>query len=137
MRNGLPLLLTTGVVLVLSRFVPARRLRFGDALAGAIITALFLLAISLVSGMIFDRTRSLSIIYGSLTVALVFLYSVYLSASALLLGAEIAAAWSHPSEGPHRRDALEQVRRVALGLFVHQDPPARPVARPRVPTDPP
>ena len=48
--------------------------------------------------MIYDHTRSLSIIYGSLTIALVFLYSVYLYASALLLGAEIAAAWSRPVE---------------------------------------
>ena len=49
-RNGVPLALTTGVVLLLYRFVPARRLKLGDALAGAIVTALLLLAISLVSG---------------------------------------------------------------------------------------
>lgn len=134
-RNGLPLLLTTAVVLLLYRFVPARRLHLGDALAGAIVTALLLLAISLVSGVIYDRTRSLSLIYGSLTVALVFLYSVYLYASALLLGAEIAAAWSRPSEATDE-PLSRQIRRVALGLFVHQDPPARPVERPRVPTDP-
>ncbi len=97
-------LVTPGIVLLLYRFVPARRLKLGDALAGAIVTALLLLAISLVSGMIFDRTQNLSIsvIYGSLTSALVFLYSVYLAASALLLGAEIAAAWSRPSEQTER-----------------------------------
>ena len=96
-------------------------------------TALLLFAISLVSGVIYERTRSLSVIYGSLTVALVFLYSVYLAASALLLGAEVAAAWSRPSDG-HGRDVARQIRRVALGLFVHQDPPATPgPTRPRVP----
>jgi membrane protein len=136
-RTGAPLLITTAVVLLLYRFVPARRLRVGDALAGAIITALLLLAISLVSGMIFERVKSLSIsvVYASLTSALVFLYSVYLAASALLLGAEVAAAWSHP--GPPTGETLsQQVRRVVLGLFVHQEPPAQPEARPRVPTDP-
>jgi membrane protein len=136
-RRGAPLLVTTAVVLLLYRFVPARRLRIGDALAGAIVTALLLLAISLISGMIFERVRSLSvsIVYASLTTTLVFLYSVYLAASALLLGAEVAAAWSHP--GPPTNDTLrQQIRRVALGLFVHQDPPARPEPRPRLPTDP-
>ena len=62
-----------------------------DALAGAIVTAVLLFAISLASGYIFNRTRSLGNIYGSLTLALVFLYSMYLYASALLLGAEVAS----------------------------------------------
>jgi membrane protein len=134
-RHGVPLLVTTGVVLLLYRFVPARRLRLGDALAGAIVTALLLLSISLVSGVIYDRTRSLSNIYGSLTFALIFLYSVYLYASALLLGAEIAAAWSRPSE-PTDEPLSRQIRRVALGLFVHQEPVVHLPERPRVPTDP-
>ena len=77
-RHGLPLLLSTVVVLLLYRFVPARRLRFADALAGAIFTALLLLAISLGSGWLYGRTSNLSVVYGSLTAALVFLYSVYL-----------------------------------------------------------
>ncbi len=136
-RRGAPLLVTTAVVLLLYRFVPARRLRIGDALAGAIVTALLLLAISLVSGMIFERVKglSVSVVYASLTSALVFLYSVYLAASALLLGAEVAAAWSHPGE-PTGDTLRQQIRRVALGLFVHQNPPTRPEPRPRVPTDP-
>jgi len=137
LRRGAPLLVTTAVVLLLYRFVPARRLRISDALAGAIVTALLLLAISLASGMIFERVKSLriSVVYASLTSALVFLYSVYLAASALLLGAEVAAAWSHPGE-PTGDTRSQQIRRVALGLFVHQEPPARPEPRPRVPTDP-
>jgi membrane protein len=134
-HQGVPLLVTTGVVLLLYRFVPARRLKLGDALAGAIVTALLLLSISLVSGVVYDRTRSLGNIYGSLTLALIFLYSVYLYASALLLGAEVAAAWSRPSEATDE-PLSRQIRRVALGLFVHQAPPVRPRERPRVPTDP-
>ena len=135
LTTGVPLVLTTCVVLLLYRFVPARRLKLGDALAGAIVTAFLLLLISLVSGVIYERTRSLSVVYGSLTVALIFLYSVYLYASALLLGAEVAAAWSRPSIGPSE-PLTRQIRRAALGLFVHQDLPAARPARPRVPTDP-
>lgn len=123
-RHGSPLLLSTLVVLLLYRFVPARRLRFGDALAGALFTAFLLLAISLASGWIVERTSRLSVVYGSLTVALVFLYSVYLYASALLLGAELAAAWSHP--GPPSDEPLRaKIRRLAVGLFVHREPPPR------------
>jgi membrane protein len=135
LRTGLPLLLTMAVVLLLYRFVPARRLRIQDAVAGASITALLLLAISAASGVIYDRTRNLGNIYGSLTLVLIFLYSVYLYATALLLGAEVAAAWSRPPEGPSE-PIKKQARRVVLGLFVHQEPPAQPTPRSRVPTDP-
>ncbi|MSO95894.1 MAG: YihY/virulence factor BrkB family protein [Thermoleophilia bacterium] len=136
-RTGVPLLVTTIVVLLLYRFVPARRLNTGDALAGAIVTALLLLAISLVSGMIYERVKGLSIsaVYASLTSALVFLYSVFLAASALLLGAEIAAAWSRPS-APTDESLVQQIRSVFFGLFVHQNTTARPRVERRVPTDP-
>ena len=130
-RYGLLLLISTVVVLLLYRFVPARHLRLGDALAGAIFSALALLAISLASGWIYDRTTSLSVVYGSLTGILVFLYSVYLYASALLLGAELAAAWSHPGP-PSDEPFSAKLRRLGLGLFVRRDrpPPRRERARP-------
>ena len=134
-RNGAPFLLTVVVVLLLYRFVPARSLRLGDAFAGAIFTAVVFFGISLVSSVIFERTRSLSFIYGSLTQVLVSVYSIYLYASALLLGAEVAAAWSRPSDDTGE-PLSQQIRRVALGLFVYQEPPGKPARRPRVPTDP-
>lgn len=121
-RHGVPLLLSTVVVLLLYRFVPARRLRFGDALAGALVTAILLLAISLASSWLLGRAAKLSVVYGSLTAALVFLYSVYLYASALLVGAELAAAWSHPAP-PTDETLRAKARRLVLGLFVHQEPP--------------
>jgi membrane protein len=121
----LPLAVTTVVVMLLYRFVPARRLRFGDAVAGGIVTGILLLAISAASAFVLQNVSELSVIYGSITVVLVFLYSVYLYASALLLGAEVAAAWSAPSVGPPE-PIRAQVRRAVLGLFVHQDPPNQP-----------
>jgi membrane protein len=107
------------VVLLLYRFVPARGLRIRDGLAGAIVTALLLLLISLAAGLIYERTTNLSVVYGSLTAALVFLYSMYLYSSALLLGAEVAAAWARPPTG-NGEPILTQVKRGMLGLFVKQ-----------------
>jgi membrane protein len=80
------------VVLLLYRFVPARGLRIRDGVVGAILTALLFLLIWLAAGLIHDETTRLSAVYGSLTAAVVFLYSMYLYSSALLLGAEVAAA---------------------------------------------
>ena len=121
----LPLVVTTVVVMLLYRFVPARRLRFGDAVAGGIVTGLLLLAISAASALVLQNVSDLSVIYGSITVVLVFLYTVYLYASAVLLGAEVAAAWSAPSAGPPEPIRV-QVKRAVFGLFVHQDPPTPP-----------
>jgi membrane protein len=123
-----PLVVTTVVVMLLYRFVPARRLRFGDAVAGGIVTGLLLLAISAASALVYQQVADLSVIYGSITVVLVFLYSVYLYASALLFGAELAAAWSAPSEGPSE-PLRAQVRRAVVGLVVRQEPPPPPRER--------
>jgi membrane protein len=109
--------LTVVVVLLLYRFVPARGLRVRDGLVGAIVTALLFRLIALASGYIYVKTTRLSIVYGSLTSALVFLYSMYLYASALLLGAETAAAWSRPP-GPGGEPLRTQLRRGVRGLFV-------------------
>ena len=126
LRAAIPLLVTTVIVMLLYRFVPSRRLRFGDAVAGGIVTGVLLLLISAASAFVFDRVAELSVIYGSITVVLVFLYSVYLYASALLFGAEIAAAWSAPPSEEPPEPLRDQVRRAVLGLFVHQEPPTRP-----------
>lgn len=120
-RQLLPLLVSTVVVMLLYRFVPARSLRFREAVAGGLVTAVLLLGIAFASGWILEKTTRLSFVYGSLTAALVFLYSVYLYASALLFGAEVASAWSAPP-GPPEPIGL-QVKRAVKGLFVHQPVP--------------
>ena len=108
---------TIVVVLLLYRFVPARGLRLREGLVGAIVTAILFRLIALLSGLIYVKTTRLSVVYGSLTSALVFLYSMYLYASALLLGAETAAAWSRPP-GPPGEPLRTQLKRGVLGLFV-------------------
>jgi membrane protein len=114
--------LVLGVVLLLYRFVPARGIRFRDGLAGALVTTVLLELISLASGFVYNKVSSLSVIYGSLTVGLVFLYSVYLYSSALLLGAEVAAAWSRPEPIGPGLPVWTQVKRAVLGLFVTEKP---------------
>jgi membrane protein len=107
------------VVMLLYRFVPSRGLRFRDALVGAIVTAVLLRLIALASGYIYDKTTRLSVVYGSLTAALVFLYSMYLYASALLVGAETAASWSMPP-GPPGPPLGTQIKDGVLGIFVRR-----------------
>ena len=126
LRLAVPLLITTVVVMLLYRFVPARRLRLGDTVAGGIVTGLLLLAISAASALVYEQVAELSVIYGSITVVLVFLYSVYLYASALLFGAEFAAAWAVPPSAGPSEPILSQLRRALVGLFVHRDPPGAP-----------
>jgi membrane protein len=112
----LALVASVAIVMLLYRFVPGRRLRLLDALAGAITTAILLLAISFASGRIYDNVTRLSVVYGSLTAALVFLYSVYLYASALLFGGQVAAAWSVRAD-PGGDPAIVQIKRAVRGLF--------------------
>jgi membrane protein len=125
-RAVVPILVTTVVVMLLYRFVPSRRLRFGDTVAGGIVTGVLLLAISAASAYVYDRVTELSVIYGSITVVLVFLYSVYLYASAVLFGAEVAAAWSAPPAAGPPEPVMTQLRRAVLGLFVRREPPSPP-----------
>ena len=115
---GFPFLLSLATVLLLYRFVPARRLRVSDALAGAVVTAVLLAGISVASDLVFAKATEWSLIYGSLAAVLVFLYSVYLSASALLVGAAVAAEWSQPHEPDEAGSFKGRIRREIRGLFV-------------------
>ena len=118
----LAFVLVVAVVLLLYRFVPTRGIHFRDGLAGALVTAVLLTLISLASGFVYDKAASLSVIYGSLTVGLVFLYSMYLYSSALLLGAEVAASWARPEPVEPGDPVLTQIKNGVLGLFVSQKP---------------
>jgi membrane protein len=115
-----PLLLWTGTVLLVYRVVPARRPRFADALAGAVVTALLLLVISLAAGFLYSHATRWSFVYGSLTSVFVFLYSVYLFASAVLFGAAVATEWSLPHP-PDPESVLAKARRRLRARFRRQE----------------
>jgi membrane protein len=112
----LQLLLWTGTALLLYRVVPAKRPRFADALAGAVVTALLLLAVSLAAGFLYSHATRWSFIYGSLTSVFVYLYTVYLFASAVLFGAAFATEWSRPHQ-PDPEALLAKARRRIRGFF--------------------
>jgi uncharacterized BrkB/YihY/UPF0761 family membrane protein len=116
--HGGALALSVVVVLLLYRFVPARGLSIRDGLAGAIVTGLLLQLIALASAWTYERATRLSVVYGSLTAALVFLYSIYLYSAALLLGAEVAAGWAQPPPTDAAPPIRTQVKDAVLGLFV-------------------
>jgi len=124
-QHAVALALFMLVALLLYRFVPARGIRSRHAVAGAVVTAVLLLGISLLSSWIYTKTTRLSLVYGSLTAALVFLYSVYLYACAVLFGAEVAAAWARP-QVESTEPFVAQVKRIALGLFVSRERPPAP-----------
>jgi membrane protein len=115
----LPVLLWTGTLLLVYRIVPAKRLPFRSTLAGALLTALMLLLISLVAGFIYSHATRWSFIYGSLTSVFVFLYSVYLFASAVLFGAAFAAEWSRPRP-PDPEPLMAKARRRIRALLHRQ-----------------
>ncbi len=133
---GLPGRLVTFAILVLVvfliyRFVPVEPVRAPDALAGAGITAVLSTLIGALSGLAYDRASSLSVIYGPLTAFLVFLYAIYLYSAALMLGAQVTAAWSIELPEGDGASLKEQIRRVIVGLFVSQPqapPPDSPPA---------
>ena len=125
----LPFLLWVATALLIYRFVPAAGLRMSDALAGAVVTALLILGISLAADLVYATTTDWSVIYGSLTTVLVFLYAVYLYASALLVGAAVAAEWSRPHERPHEPLRV-RARSTVRGLFVRQGSEASRSSKP-------
>jgi YihY family inner membrane protein len=116
--HGGVLVLSVVIVLLLYRFVPARGLSIRDGVAGAIITGLLLQLIALASAWTYERATRLSVVYGSLTAAVVFLYSIYLYSAALLLGAEVAAGWAAPPPTDAAPPIRTQVKEAILGLFV-------------------
>ena len=118
----------TVVVMLLYRFVPARRFAFRDALAGALVTGMLLLGLSLASSLVINQALEASAIYGSLATVFIFLYTVYLYACALLLGAEVARAWSEPPPPPDPTPLREKGKRAILGMFFreYRNPPTAP-----------
>lgn len=120
LRDGVQLVAIAVTVLLLYRFVPARKIRRTGALAGTILTALGVWGATKVLAVIFADFSRYNLIYGSLAGVMTFLFFVYVVAWILLLGAEFAYAWSQPA-GPPGPPVRTQVGRIVRGLFVHHD----------------
>ena len=92
LRDVVQLVLIFVMALLLYRFVPARRLRGRDLLAGAILTAVGIWGAAKVVSLLFDFSHY-NLIYGSLAGVMTFLFFVYGAALIVLLGSEFAYAW--------------------------------------------
>jgi membrane protein len=122
LRDGTQLVAIAVTVLLLYRFVPARKIRRTGTLAGTTLTALGIWGATKVLAVVFSDFSRYNLIYGSLAGVMTFLFFVYVIAWILLLGAEFAYAWSQPP-GPPGPPLRTQVWRVVRGLFVHTDEP--------------
>jgi membrane protein len=120
LRDGIQLIAIAVTVLLLYRFVPARRLRRRGALAGAILTAVGIWGTTRVLEVIFRDFSNYNVIYGSLAGLMTFLFFVYVIAWILLLGAEFAYAWSQPA-GPPGPPIRKQLLGALRALFVHHE----------------
>jgi membrane protein len=127
LRDGIQLVAIAVTVLLLYRFVPARRLRRRGAIAGAILTAVGIWGTTKVLALIFQDFSRYNAIYGSLAGVMTFLFFVYVVAWILLLGAEFAYAWSQPP-GPPGPPIRARVIGVVRGLFVHHDDAEKPAS---------
>jgi membrane protein len=120
LRDGIQLVAIAVTVLLLYRFVPARRLRRRGAIAGAVLTAVGIWGTTKVLAVVFKNFSNYNVIYGSLAGVMTFLFFVYVIAWILLLGAEFAYAWSQPA-GPPGPPIRKQLLGALRGLFVHHD----------------
>jgi membrane protein len=132
LRDAIQLGAIAITVLLLYRFVPARKLRRRGAIAGAVLTAVGILGATKVLAVIFADFSRYNVIYGSLAGVMTFLFFVYVVAWILLLGAEFAYAWSQPP-GPPGPPLRAQIAGAVTGLFIHRDeesPTEEPARRP-------
>ena len=135
LRDGLQMVVIAVTVLLLYRFVPARKIRRRGALAGAVLTAVGVWGATKVLAIVFSDFSRYNVIYGSLAGVTTFLFFVYVVAWILLLGAEFAYAWSQPP-GPPGPPLRARLIGVVRGLFVHpkkeepQAPSVEPARRP-------
>ncbi len=120
LRDGVQLVAIGVTVLLLYRFVPARRLGRRDALAGAILTAVAIWGATKVLAIVFSDYSRYNLIYGSLAGVMTFLFFVFVVAWFFLLGAEFAYAWSL-AEGPPGPPVRKRVLDFVRGLFVHSE----------------
>jgi len=117
-----PPVLTFGALLLLYRLVPRTHLRFRDLAVGALAAAVASEAIRIGFSYYLARVARYDLLYGALGSVFAFLLVVYLQAIVLLLGAEIAQAWSQSAYGPPDPPVpfSKQARDAVWGLFVRR-----------------
>ena len=121
-----PLVTSFAVVLFLYRVVPAVEVRLRDALPGALLTACTFVLLENLFALYVQHFANYNAVYGSLGAVVAFMFFVYLSSMAFLLGAEVASEWPRAREQRARGLVEEgppvstQVRDILRGLWVRR-----------------
>ena len=118
-----PLLISFATFAALYTYVPSVRTRFRHVWPGALLAALLFELLKNGFAVYLRHFGNYDAIYGSLGAVIIFLFFVYLSALALLIGAEMAAEWPRVRRGdydaeraPRGAGPPEPLRRRALGV---------------------
>ena len=123
----LPIVISFSAFLLLYWVVPAVRVRPHDVWPGALVAAILFEATKLGFSIYLENFSNFDLIFGSLGAVLTFLFWVYVNASVLLLGAEVAAFYPRVRRGDYDQPELgepvplgRKVQRLVRGLFLHE-----------------
>jgi membrane protein len=125
-----PLFLTFAAFALLYHLVPPSRPRLRDVWVAAALATIAFEAVKVGFGFYLATVATYNALYGSLGSLFAFLFVVYLSASVLLFGAELAFQWPRAGE-PEERETDEKelaepapwhrrILEAARGLFVRR-----------------
>ena len=102
----MPLAVTFAALAAIYHLVPASRPRLADVVVGAALAALALRVLEAGFAIYVARFADYDVVYGSLATAVAFLFFVYLAASIVLFGGEVAAAWPMTQAGGDRQRTI-------------------------------
>jgi membrane protein len=97
----MPAIFSFGAFIVLYRFVPAAPVKIGDVWLGALIATIFFETIKNGFSLYVGNFGHYDVVYGSLGAVVALLFWMYLSAVALLFGAEVASEYPRVMSGKY------------------------------------
>ena len=97
----MPAIFSFGAFIMLYRFVPGAPVKIGDVWFGALIAAIFFEIIKNGFSFYVANFGHYDVVYGSLGAVVALLFWMYLSAVALLLGAEVASEYPRVMSGKY------------------------------------